>query len=138
MPQSIHCRRGAVLAAALICLLLVMLFTGIVARSMVLRHRTARVDERQIQCFWLAESAVARATARCQRDPSYAGELWTIAIKNDVLPLNGLVEIKVEPVLDAPGKTRITVNARCLDQAQQAVVRRRELILQLPASGAAS
>jgi hypothetical protein len=123
--------RGAVLAAALICLLIVMLFTAAVARSLVLRRNAARLDERQLQCFYLAESAAARAMVRCQSDPAYTGETWRVALGPPAEAVHGVAEIRIEPVENLPDQKRIQIEARWPDVPVHRVARRKSLILNI-------
>jgi hypothetical protein len=119
--------RGAVLAAALLGLLVVMLFTAAVARSLMLRRNAARLDERQLQCFFLAESAAARAIVRCESDAAYAGETWRIALGPPESSVQGVAEIRIEPVEGIADLKRIHIEARWPDVPVHRVTRRKSL-----------
>jgi hypothetical protein len=121
-------RRGALLAAALVCLLIVMLLTGSVARSMAMRQRASQWDERQSQCFWLTESALARGIARLHADENYAGESWRVTLGPTGAAVTGVADIRVEPVPGESSHRRIVVEARWPDHPTDRVVRNKEFI----------
>jgi len=133
--SSVH-RRGALLAAALVCLLIVMLFTGSVARSMAIRQRATQWDERQSQCFWLTESALARGIARSRTDQNYVGESWRVTLGSSGTTMTGIADIRVEPVEGEVSHRRIVVEARWPDHSTDRVVRSKELIFPHSKQGA--
>ena len=127
--------RGAILAASLICLLVVLLFSGAVVRGIVMRQHSARWEERQLQCFWLAESAVARAVAQSSADPEYAGETWKITLPGTGGGEVGVAEIIVDRASVRPQAKelrRITVQARWPDAPIERIVQTRELMIMFP------
>lgn len=120
-------RHGAILAAALVCLLLVILYTGAVAQALVLRQRASQSDERQLQCFWLVQSAMARAAARCQADPTYRGESWRIPVTDRGRTVEATVEIQVQPDSNDAARRHLHIQARLPDDPLRRVQRQREL-----------
>jgi hypothetical protein len=136
MRRSRIQHRGAILAAALVCLLIVMVFAGAVAQSMARRQRGSRWDERQSQCFWLTESAISRGMARSRLDPAYRGETWTVTPGLPGASATGVAEIRVEPIDGGEALRRIVVEARWPDDSVERVVRTRELTFDLSEQGA--
>jgi Tfp pilus assembly protein PilX len=107
------CRRGAILAMALVTLLVVTLLAGAILRGYLQGHRQLRREQDQLQAQWLAESALARAAVRLESDPKYAGETWKIelpAATGDAAP--GSVTIAIEAIADQPSALRIAAAAR--------------------------
>jgi Tfp pilus assembly protein PilX len=130
-------RRGAILAAAMVCLLVIMLFAAAVTRSILLRQQTTRQDERQLQCFWLAESAALRAAAKSRKDPAYRGEVWTVAAEGQGTRTTGVAEILVEPIAGNENNRQIKIAARWPDAPIERVLRTKEFEIHLRPTGAA-
>jgi hypothetical protein len=127
MKTRVH-RRAGILAAALVCLMIVMLYTAVVARSIVIRQRTTKWEERQTQCFWLAESALARGLTRARLQSDYTGESWRVDLVDPQRGLAGVADIRVEPAAGEPGAKRIVVDARWPDDPLDRVVWHKELV----------
>jgi Tfp pilus assembly protein PilV len=132
-----HQRRGAILAAAMVCLLIIMLFAAAVARSILLRQQTTRVGERQVQCFWFAESAAMRAISKSRADPAYRGEVWKVTAQAHDVTVQGAAEIQVEVVPGAENRRHVKISARWPDVPIERVVRTKEFEIQLGSIGAA-
>jgi Tfp pilus assembly protein PilV len=129
---------GVTLIAALICLLVVMLFSSVVVRALVMRQRASRSDEQQLQCLFLIESAVERTKARCAAEPNFSGETWTVSLDDRGVARSGIASIRVEPVANEPRRRQIHIDARWPDDPILRVQRTKELIITLPVPGAAS
>ena len=129
-------RRGAILAAAIVCLFIIMLFAATVTRSIMLRRRTTRQDERQVQCFWLAESAAVRAVAKIQNDAAYRGEVWKVTAELRGTPVPGVAEIQVEPIASDESRRQIKITARWPDVPVERVLRTKDFEIQLRPIGA--
>jgi len=111
-----------VLAAALVCLAVLMLVAAGLVQTTLLRHRQARVEQHRLQAMWLAESAVDRALARLDRDAAYTGETWQVSLDDARGPRPGVAQISIEPV-DGDPERRIHVLARWpADKPVRAVV----------------
>ena len=123
-------RRGAILIVALTTLLVVTLLGGAVLRGYLLTYRQLRREQDQLQAQWLADSALARAAARLQADPKYAGETWKVklpaATGGDTA---GSATIAIEPVADQTNAVRITVAARFPDEEFRRTLAQRTLIV---------
>jgi len=71
-------RRGAVAVVALVCVAVASIFMLVMVRRALGEWKMVRLEARQVQCRWLAESALDRAAARLAADPKYQGETWKI------------------------------------------------------------
>ena len=136
-------RRGAVLGAALVGLLVVMLISAALVRGLIFRHRQLRVDLQRQQAFWFAESAVQRALARSRASADYNGENWTVTMDFDGQPWTGRAEIHVQPAATDANQRQITVDARWSDPSgdpdgAHSVLEQRQLTIELPPAGASS
>lgn len=89
-------RRGILLIAVMICLLVVMGVSAGTVRMMMLQHRQSRVLQRQFQAEWLASAGVDRAAARLGADSAYPGEVWRVA-ETQLGGDTGAVTIEVAP-----------------------------------------
>ncbi len=110
-------RRGTTIVMAVVCLSVVALLSvGLLKLAVEFRQmQTANVT--RLQADWLAESALDRALARLAREPSYAGESWSLSAAE--LAIAGcspdqamaVVEIVVEPVAGQPEHRRVRAQA---------------------------
>jgi hypothetical protein len=66
---------------ALVCVALAAVVMVIAVRRALGEWKMVRLEAQQVQCRWLAESALDRAAARLAADPKYAGEVWKIAAR---------------------------------------------------------
>ena len=113
-------RRGAALVVALTTLLIVMLITGAVLRSIMHSHRQSRQLLNQLQATWLAEGAIERARAKLRQSADYDGETWRPALSAHSAANDSpaVAEIRVER--PANSKTaRVTVDAHFPDDPWQ-------------------
>ncbi len=107
--------------AALLCLLVVSMIVGAMLSSLSLELRGTRTRQRQLQATWLARSAIERATARLQTDPTFTGETWMIAAADLGQPDGndqGKVVIEVTRHEDSE-ELRISVDATFPEAAQR-------------------
>ena len=111
-------RRGLALVPALACLVVVILFCGILVRQVSTHRALVRDEERRVQVEWLAESALARASARLAADRGYKGETWNIAAA-ELGGQAGAVQITVETVKDQAARRRVRVQADFPRDAEQ-------------------
>jgi len=121
-PRVRTARRAAALVVAVVTLMVVMLMTGTLLRSLVARHRQLGRWEQELQAQWLAESALERARVQLIRQPDYAGESWQPVVGAEKLP--AAVEIRVERKAD--GAAQIVVIARYPDKLGMGVQATRE------------
>jgi len=79
---------------ALVCVAVASIFMVVMVRRALSEWKMVRLEARQVQCRWLAESALDRAAARLASDPKYQGETWTIP--GDRLPRQEKATVKIE------------------------------------------
>lgn len=125
-------RRGAGLVIALTTLLVVMLMTGAIMRSLVVGVRQSRQSATELQAQWFADAAAARAAAQLARDGQYRGESW----RTEVMPGQpdgvGVAEIRVESVENDKQQRRVIVEARYPDHPWRRVVASRTFQFTIP------
>jgi Tfp pilus assembly protein PilX len=109
-PDTAARRRGLAIVPALACLVVVVLFCGILVRQVSTHRALVRDEERRMQAEWLADSALARASARLAADRSYKGETWDLAAA-DLGGQAGVARITVETVADQATRRRVRVEA---------------------------
>ncbi len=126
-------RHGAVLVAAIVCLVVVMLMGAAILRSIAIRHRQGREDLYRMQSLWLAESAAERCAARLRDDPTYTGETWRVRLAHGAAALEGTAVIRVEPAESQPSTRRVRIEARWPEDPLHRRLLRKELVIQLPA-----
>jgi Tfp pilus assembly protein PilX len=115
-PQSLsqvqrHRSKGITVPAALVCLVVIMAFTGMVVRALVLQRRRAQWDEHRLQCLFIVESAIDRAQARLDTQPDYEGETWEVELEDRGRSRKAVTQIRVERVSDSTAQRRIEVRA---------------------------
>jgi type II secretory pathway component PulK len=74
--RSKHQRRGAVLVAALVALLIVMSLLGTMLLAAVQARRQLHAERNMRQCDLLLHAGLDRAAAQLARNPAYTGETW--------------------------------------------------------------
>jgi type II secretory pathway pseudopilin PulG len=118
-----HPRRGALLIAVLICVIVITLLGGALLRGGLARREQLRAEERRMQALWLAESGLERAAARLAAANDYAGETWEPSADDLASPWGGRVTIAVERVEAYPERRRVIVRA---DYPRDATLRARQ------------
>src|SRR5688500_11477960 len=71
-------RRGAVLVAVLVVMMVASLLLGAMLRTNRDEHRLLRIYQQRLQAQELAQAGLERAAARLAGDDAYAGEIWQI------------------------------------------------------------
>lgn len=122
------------MAVALACLLVIMLIGGTIVRGMLLYHRQARTESRQLQAMWLAESALALAVEQLHADPEYPGQTWRATIDQESGSI-GIVVIKVQPVDQQSRQRVVHIRSMYPDDPVERVVLENEITVTLPAMG---
>jgi hypothetical protein len=123
-------RAGAILAAVLLSLLVVLLVGAELTRAIVQHRRQGRLAEDRQQAFWIAESALQRAVHLLANSPDYQGETWPVS--GEVLGTGqaGVATIKVEPATGPAERRRIVVQAYYPEDAVHRTLYKRELFLE--------
>ncbi len=122
-------RPGAILAAVLLSLLVVMLVGAELTEAIVQHHRQSRLAEDRQQAFWIAESALQRAAHALARSPDYKGETWRVPAEVLGSGRAGVATITVEPAAGPASRRRIAVQAYYPDDPVQRTLYERELIV---------
>jgi hypothetical protein len=124
-------RRGVGLVVAITTLLVVMLMTAAIMRSIVMGMRQSRQSAVELQAQWLADAAAARAAAQLRTDRQYGGETWraeTTAGREDAI---GIAEIHVEP-LENSNQRRVAIDVRYPDHPWRRVAISRTYQIEIP------
>jgi hypothetical protein len=115
-------RRGIGLVVAITTLLVVMLMSAAIMRSLVMGMRQSRQSAVELQAEWLAEAAAARAEAQLRADRQYSGETWRAEVTPGREDAVGIAEIHVEPLQDNPNKRRVAIDVRYPDHPWRRVL----------------
>jgi Tfp pilus assembly protein PilX len=86
-------RAGAVLVAALVCMLVVMTLIGTMLQGTLRARRQMRVERDRRQAELLVDAGLSRAALRLSRDVEYRGESWQLTPEQIVGRGGGLVTI---------------------------------------------
>ncbi len=122
-------RRGVVLVAVMICLMVAVLLTTTLLRSLVARQNQLRAEQYQVQASWLAESALRRAALRALESADYQGEQWQIAAHELDNRHQATVSISVLRDDDSGRIVQIDVQAFIGNQPQSRAAIRRQLVV---------
>ncbi len=112
-------RGGLTTVAVLICLVVILLISGVLLKIGVAHRDRVRALERSLQAEWLAQAGLDRAVARLASSAGYTGENWVLAPRDlGLSEASGgapgkaaLVSIKVEKPPGAPERRLIKVQA---------------------------
>lgn len=104
-----HHRRGMILVAGMMCLLLATMVAGNILATVVRGHRLVDDVHRRLQAEWLVEAGLERGLAAVRADADYAGEEWTVPPEDLDGPFGGRVEITIDRTED--DRVRITSRA---------------------------
>ncbi len=119
VPNGRAERRGLTTVAVLVCLVVILLISGVLLKIGVAQHDRERAAEHGLQAEWLAQAGLDRALARLASSAGYAGESWLLAARDLGLPeapggatdKAALVRIQIEKPPGAPGRRLIKVQA---------------------------
>jgi hypothetical protein len=104
-------RGGSITIAVMVCLVVMTALAGVLLRAGQAGREAIRGEERRLQAEWLAESGLARASARLAEGRDYAGETWEIPAEAIGGPDPAVVTIAVETPDGQPGRRRVRVRA---------------------------
>ncbi len=108
-------RRGLTTVAVLVCLVVILLISGVLLKIGVAHRETVRAAERGLQAEWLAQAGLERARARLAASAGYAGETWQLTAADLGL---------ADRAQTAPGKAavvRITIERLPGDPARRSI-----------------
>jgi len=125
-------RQGAILAMALVCLLVVGIFSLSAARRLVDQHRLTTHQQYRLQSLWLAESAQRRAVAMLNLDQDYEGETWRIGAVTFANGKSGVAVIQVTKIATDHSQRQIVVESRYPDSDVHRVAHRMQVRIELP------
>lgn len=94
-----HQRRGAVLVAALVCLLVVMSILGCMLQGALRARRQLHVERDLRQAEFLLQAGADRAAFRMHSDIEYRGETWSIS--PDQIVGNGRGQVMISTSRDS-------------------------------------
>jgi len=126
-------RRGAILVAMMVCIVLISLILGALLKLSVAHRRQGLREQERIQARWLAESGVERAANRLSADSDYAGETWEIAAENLGNAGPARVEIQVKTDEGRPDQRVVTAVAVFPADRARFAKRTKQLVIQLNA-----
>ena len=137
-------RRGAILVAALVCLLVVAMVAGLVTQRLIRARREQVQRVAAWQAEWLCESAAQRAVAALAVDSGYRGENWTISADDlggaaGHVATAGRAAITVAPLRESgeqPRGWRVAIEARYPADGPWSVRRSREFTIAESGTGA--
>ncbi len=110
-PKRSHQRRGGVMVAVMLCVLVVSLISVSLVKLALAQRRQVRRAELQLQAECLAQSALDRAATRIQADPNYSGETWERSAESFPGNRAGVVRIVVASVDAKTTQRRVSVVA---------------------------
>ena len=100
-------RRGMVLVAALVCLVVVMALLGHMLVGALRTGRQMHRERDRRQCELLLQAGQGRAALRIAADASYAGEVWNIPAAEIGGQSEGQVTIQVSKNANSPPHIRV-------------------------------
>ncbi|MBT6157640.1 MAG: hypothetical protein HOL01_12430 [Planctomycetaceae bacterium] len=127
--QAVDRRRGSVMVAAAVCLLLATVLLASALKLSSTGRRQVRRQQLQLQAKWLAEAGLERAAARLNVEAGYQGETWKIATDDLDGRHVGEVLIKVSPTKDVEDSRVVIVEARYPAGATQSATKTRRSII---------
>jgi hypothetical protein len=101
LPRVARERRGVVLVAALVCLLVVMALLGSLLLGTLRTSRQFHVERDLRQCELLLQAGVDRAAFRLAKEAGYRGETWTLSAASVAGTGDGQVTVEVIRTADA-------------------------------------
>lgn len=109
LNQVGRARRGALMVAVIVVLIIIATLTMAFARKLVSQGKAARVRSHHRQAVWLAESGLERATAQLRLAADFEGETWTIPAEQ----LHGGGEVVIQiAAAEASSPRRVIATAR--------------------------
>jgi hypothetical protein len=98
--QKFGQRRGTVLVAALVCLLIVMAMLGSMLQGTLRSRRQMHRHRDLVQCELLLQAGTERAVFQFSQDSDYRGEAWSLPATDIVGSAEGQVTIAASRAAD--------------------------------------
>lgn len=128
-------RNGAILVMALVCLLVVGIFSASTIRRLVEQRRLATHQQYRLQTLWLAESARQRAVAKLNLDRNYEGETWRVEADTFGDGKSGIAIIQVAEITEDHSQRRIMIESQYPESELYRAVHRIGQQVELPETG---
>ncbi len=125
-------RTGAVLVAALVCLLVIMAMIGMMLRRTLREQQQLHAERDLRQTKLLLQAGIARAAVRLAADPNYRHETWNLPPDAVMNSGEGRVTISLSP-LSEPHFLTATVIAEYPVGRETSIRRSRTVQLPIPA-----
>jgi hypothetical protein len=122
-------RHGAVLVAALVCLLVVTGIVGGMLRGAIHGRRQLHAERDLRQTELLLAAGVARAAHRLADEPEYDGETWRLDSEEIIGRGDGVVTIEASPSDDAES-WQVTIVAQYPAGSELSIRRTRTLTIE--------
>jgi len=123
-------RSGAVIIAALVCLLVVMAILGTMLRGTLRNYRYMRSERDLRQTELLLQGGSDRAVNRLANDANYRGETWSLPSDAIAGSGDGRVTIEITPATDkAAGNAKVLAEYPLGGETSI----RRSVVFQIPA-----
>jgi hypothetical protein len=135
MKHSRKNRRAVLVLSVLACLGLVMVLAGAWLRVVALERRQLTAQQNRLQAEYLADAALARATARLAADPAYSGETMNPSAESFAASFGAAVTIRVEKVAGEPQSRHVAVSAEFPAGSRDRAVRSKEQRIHLSSKG---
>ncbi len=132
--RNLEPRRGLVSVTMLIGLIILGLVAASLLKVAIARRSAAKSEENQRQAELLIDSAVARAAARLDANPDYAGDVWEIAAEELVGRGSARITTQVKPDPALPGGRSLVLNLEYLASTPHPVRLSRTIRLPLPST----
>jgi type II secretory pathway component PulK len=123
-------RTGAVLVAALVCLLVIMAIIGTMLRRTLLDYRRLHTERDLRQTELLLEAGIARAATRLTADPNYRNETWNLPTDAVTNSGEARVTIALSPIA---GRQSLNASVTAEYPVRRETSIRRSRTVQLPA-----
>jgi hypothetical protein len=124
-------RRGAILVAVIVCLVIASSLLVSTLGVAVSQRHAVEVQLWRIEAEWLAQSGLGRAAARLAADAHYAGETWWLPAEEFGGREAAVVRIEVKAVPGEPGRRSVRVEADYPDDPQQRARHTSEALLEV-------
>lgn len=125
-------RRGAVIIAALVCLLIVMALLGAMLQGTLRARRQMHVERDLRQCELLLQAGAERAVHRLAQESDYRGETWTVSANANLGLADGQVTIAASRAADQPWQ--LNVNAEYPTGTEHSIRRSRTISVPSPSA----
>ena len=124
-------RRGALLAAALVAMVVAGSILLSILQTVVAHHRQTFTHRQQVQAQWLAQGGIDRAVAQLRSSSEYRGETWNVPEDELSGSAPGKVVIRVEPLADEPNALQISAQADYPSDTDHRARQTREVVVHL-------